>query len=1275
MNQPKQPGGAFRARFLMAVLSLTAIWGFQAVRAEGSDVVKAALVLRIELPGPRRTLSLAEIEVWDDRGQNIASTGKAAQNSQLGAYGPGLALDGDKNNFTHTAEGDGAPWWQLEWAVPVNIKSVVVYNRRSCCKERLVPLVARLYGPDRKAVAEWTSAEVKDAYEFRCENASAPAPTVGPLAAPNAKPGKLRVEAGRAMLAPLEDDAALSAWRFSTHANNRAALARVGGKDPGTSAMRVDYGRQEASQAGQNLILTRRIDPEMVSALGDYYLESLGFWYRMVEGQAGTRIHFRFECNDQNGQKTIAGASFTTLDKEWRRYEVSAGDLRSLLTQFPPDLYSMREATFILEGGIQILLSGVEAAVREKRPSLTPLANHLASPVGSLAPVLDGDLGDAFWAPIPPIALGLRGRDGQVSVPDAKPPKYATEVKLAWGEASLWIGARLQMPEGMAPRVTVRERDQNVYLDDCLEFFYSPSDDPRGAYYQIDVNAAGVLFDQRKITAAELNWNPAVRAKARAGKGAWSVEMEIPYAGLDAPRPAAKSAWKLNFKRITYGDSDKIVEHSAWATLKHSDSENYGRVVFLENALPAGFRPLDLRARASHEKDSLGILLEAGGPHGALSVAFDLQLPELPPQHLSGVLDAGSPSLLFRADKGRIQGRGDATLSALFTDKATGAYAGYYCARTAVSPSVEPMPASEIMLWPRPQKAEWKAGAARLEQRFTLHVAPSAKKFPAELFRQKMGEQWGLEAVDSDAATAAVSLAVEPGAQPRRDGYRLEVDPAGIRLAADSESGLYYGVRTLLQLIQASTPRGGRVQARAVSIQDGADLPLRGLMINLSGYVYAMNGKASLASLKDFIYRYVAGNRYNTLFIDFDGVVEYERHPEITAALAEKPVNPPFTKAEIRELAAFARQHYISDVIPALNTPGHARWLTKAYPAFCANPPVDATGKPLRTDVLNTRHPGVERIVIDCYDELMELLPSPYFHAHCDEVWWKDHLLKPEDRLFPGVPKRELFLEWIVKVNAYLKSKGRKMIIWNDMLIPGQFGGGRAPGARNRAAHPPRHHDHELVVPGSQPDQAIRRPRLPVHPRRDGLRAEPGRPFLRRLRAHLQSRRRAGPPRGEPPVVLRAHGGRPRVQSPHGRVRRGQFLEQGRRPDETFREGGQMGEPPRPGAPGAGPTQWVGRVRARRPHPRGQCVPRRRAGPGPLRARPGIRLFLVPRQARGHRGRPLRPRGKGLRGEDPRGSQAHRGGGAHQLLYGAAYGAHRQGGAAPVLRGQLQPHR
>jgi putative heme-binding domain-containing protein len=98
--------------------------------------------VRIELPGKKKTLTLAEVEVYSE-GKNVARNGKASQSSTASGAAASRAIDGNKNasfgagGQTHTVENKANPWWEVDLGAEYAIESIVIYNRGDGLGQRL----------------------------------------------------------------------------------------------------------------------------------------------------------------------------------------------------------------------------------------------------------------------------------------------------------------------------------------------------------------------------------------------------------------------------------------------------------------------------------------------------------------------------------------------------------------------------------------------------------------------------------------------------------------------------------------------------------------------------------------------------------------------------------------------------------------------------------------------------------------------------------------------------------------------------------------------------------------------------------------------------------------------------------------------------------------------------------------------------------------------------------------------------------------------------------
>lgn len=136
--------------------------------------------VRIELPGSKRTLSLAEVEVFAN-GENVALNQKATQiNTRMGA-GPERAVDGNpdgdynNNSVTHTEQGIANPWWEVDLGRPVDIDKIVVHNR-SVLQDRLDGFALQVLDSNRKVVFEKTNCKQAAKVTFARRGATEPKP-------------------------------------------------------------------------------------------------------------------------------------------------------------------------------------------------------------------------------------------------------------------------------------------------------------------------------------------------------------------------------------------------------------------------------------------------------------------------------------------------------------------------------------------------------------------------------------------------------------------------------------------------------------------------------------------------------------------------------------------------------------------------------------------------------------------------------------------------------------------------------------------------------------------------------------------------------------------------------------------------------------------------------------------------------------------------------------------------------------------------------------------
>ena len=291
---------------------------------------------------------------------------------------------------------------------------------------------------------------------------------------------------------------------------------------------------------------------------------------------------------------------------------------------------------------------------------------------------------------------------------------------------------------------------------------------------------------------------------------------------------------------------------------------------------------------------------------------------------------------------------------------------------------------------------------------------------------------------------------------PSPESYTLSVTSQRIEIRATSGAGLFYGMQTLLQLMQPAST--GSYSVPSVEIEDTPRFAYRGLMLDVSRHF----------STKEFIKKqidalaYYKINRLHLHLTDAAGWrLEIKKYPLLTdfAAWRTDPTwkkwwnggrkylryDEPgasggyYTQDDIREILEYARQHYIT-VIPEIEMPSHSEEVLAAYPQL------SCSGEPYKNSDFCVGNEETFTFLENVLTEVMELFPSEYIHVGADEAGksaWKTCpkcQKRMKDEHLANVDELQSYL--IHRIEKFLNNHGRRLLGWDEILQ-----GGIAPNA------------------------------------------------------------------------------------------------------------------------------------------------------------------------------------------------------------------------------------
>ena len=301
------------------------------------------------------------------------------------------------------------------------------------------------------------------------------------------------------------------------------------------------------------------------------------------------------------------------------------------------------------------------------------------------------------------------------------------------------------------------------------------------------------------------------------------------------------------------------------------------------------------------------------------------------------------------------------------------------------------------------------------------------------------------------------------------EGYELEIKPDQVSIKASTNTGFFRGIQTFGQLLHVNLNGENQqsVEIQTVEIKDAPKYSWRGMHIDVARHFFTTD------YLKKFIDR-MARYQFNKLHLhltdDQGWRIEIKQFPKLTeigawrtfnkqdsVCMERAETNPDFeidpwnikavdgkpiyggyyTQEEMREVIAYAAKHHI-EVVPEIDMPGHMSAAIRAYPYLTGDQKTE-WGE-VFSSPMNPCQESTYEFAEKVLDEIMALFPSKYVHIGADEVerkFWETNMCDDWMKENGIGNIDELQSYFVNHMEAYVKSKGKQMIVWDDALAGG----------------------------------------------------------------------------------------------------------------------------------------------------------------------------------------------------------------------------------------------
>lgn len=371
---------------------------------------------------------------------------------------------------------------------------------------------------------------------------------------------------------------------------------------------------------------------------------------------------------------------------------------------------------------------------------------------------------------------------------------------------------------------------------------------------------------------------------------------------------------------------------------------------------------------------------------------------------------------------------------------------------------------------------------------FTIHDKTTLSASP-ELKNERNALQSALEAMMQSSSLAAVTtkgnIHLSTDASLSKEAYILDISTTGIEIKGGSATGVFYGIQSLKSLLPLEAWKEKQIQlsVACARIEDHPRFGYRGLHMDVARNFQT---KEQIFRMLNWMAMYKL-NKFHFHFSEDDAWrVEIPSLPELTTVGVQRghtldsKENMPaaygsggniqniqssyYSRADYIELLRYAKNLHI-EVIPEIETPGHARAAIKAMDAryrrlmnegkpeeakqYLLSDPDDQStylsAQNFRDNVMCVAQPGVYNFIATTVDAFISMhheagMPLKTIHVGGDEVpqgvWEKSPIAQNLLKTLPKEKYRQtsdLWLYYWDKVHAILKQRNLYLSGWEEI--------------------------------------------------------------------------------------------------------------------------------------------------------------------------------------------------------------------------------------------------
>jgi hexosaminidase len=302
-------------------------------------------------------------------------------------------------------------------------------------------------------------------------------------------------------------------------------------------------------------------------------------------------------------------------------------------------------------------------------------------------------------------------------------------------------------------------------------------------------------------------------------------------------------------------------------------------------------------------------------------------------------------------------------------------------------------------------------------------------------FYSSLNSVTGTSIASKDGKKLVLDCKKENGEYPNLEDdayYTLDVSKDQIKLSANSETGILYGLETLVQFVEKVDDKWAIPE---LELKDRPRFPWRGLMIDAARHWVS---KETILRNLDAM----AAVKMNVLhwhLTEYQGFrIESKKFPKLHEMGSQGDF---YSQEDVKEIIEYAADRGIR-IVPEFDVPGHTTAWFVGHPELASAP-----GPYVLDSVFGILDPVMDPTRDEVYDfldgfigEMAELFPDEYLHIGGDEVKTKQWDENPSIQKFMKENEikdaHELQAYFNIRLQKIVSKHGKQMMGWDEIIHP-----------------------------------------------------------------------------------------------------------------------------------------------------------------------------------------------------------------------------------------------